>query len=39
LIKTGKNGMEIFKMLKVVFKEQTVGRTRVLSGFPSSENV
>ena len=33
LIKTGKNGMDIFKMLKVAFEEQIVGRTLVLVAF------
>jgi hypothetical protein len=37
--KLGKNARETFKILKVAFREQTMVRTQVLSGFPSSKAV
>jgi hypothetical protein len=37
--KLRKNARETFKMLKVAFGEQTMGRTHVLSGFPTSRAV
>ena len=39
LIRTGKMVWKFFKMLKIAFKEQIVGRTQVWSGSPNSENV